>query len=549
MDIIELKRKAENEYIRWLSSTMDDRDFQKDLRRLGDNEEELTDSFYRGLCFGTSGMRGILGPGTNRINGYVIRRATQGLADYLNGKYMDPSVVIAYDSRKGSAYFARETAAVLRGNGIRAYLFDEIAPVSLLSYAITYLKCTMGVMITASHNPKIYNGYKVYNSDGYQIVGEEPDNILREIEKLDFFDGIRYDTEGILSAGEEVSESFVRYIAGLTTPMDREVLNELRVIYTPLNGAGCRYVSDVFRDIGFENYDIVKVQEFPDENFTTCPSPNPEKILAFDEAFKEMDNEGGDILIATDPDSDRIGAALYHDGMRTLLTGNQLGILILDYLCATRPPRKGQLMVKSIVTSPLAQQIAEKHGLTVINTLTGFKYIGEIITELTSMGRRDDYYYGFEESNGYLVSPFICDKDGVSGAMITVEMAAYHKSHGSDLVDRLNELYDEYGLCLDKTRNYFFNGAEGADKMDEIMAFFRDKITETIGGQNITEKIDYRENTGLPKANVVEFRFENGSRLIIRPSGTESKLKVYSFETGDFTGVERDIVKIIEKFR
>jgi phosphoglucomutase len=262
-----------------------------------------------------------------------------------------------------------------------------------------------------------------------------------------------------------------------------------------------------------------------------------------------MDNDGGDLLIATDPDSDRIGAALYHDGMRTLLTGNQLGILILDYLCQTRPPAKGQLMAKSIATSPLAQQIAEKHGLRVVNTLSGFKYIGELITELTDMGRRDDFYYGFEESNGYLISPFINEKDGVSGAMITVEMAAYHKSHGLDLVDRLNEIYDEYGLCLDKTRNYFFNGAEGVEKMNGIMAFFRENINDTIGGQKITEKIDYRGDTGLPKSNVVEFRLDSGSRLIIRPSGTESKLKVYSFETGDFTGVETDIVKIIEKFR
>jgi phosphoglucomutase len=549
MDIIELKRKAENEYVRWMSNTLDDRNFQKELRKLGDNSDELTDSFYKGLCFGTSGMRGILGPGTNRINGYVIRRATQGLANYLNRVYKKPSVVIACDSRMGSSYFARETAAVLNGNGIRTYLFDEIAPVSLLSYAITYLGCTMGVMITASHNPKIYNGYKVYNSHGYQIVGREPELILGEIEKLDFFEGISYDPEGIMSAGDLVGQSFVRHIAGLSSMADKDVLNDLRVIYTPLNGAGCRYVSDVFRTIGFENYDIVKVQEFPDANFTTCPSPNPEKILAFDEAFKMVDNDGGDILIATDPDSDRIGAALYHDGMRTLLTGNQLGILILDYLCQTRPPVKGQIMVKSIATSPLAEKIAAAHGLKVINTLTGFKYIGETITELESMGRKSDYYYGFEESNGYLISPFICEKDGVSGAMITVEMAAYHKSHGIDLVDRLNEIYEEYGTCIDRTRNFFFKGAEGICSMESIMAYFRGDIGDAIGGKKITEKIDYNEDTGLPKANVVEFRLEDGSRLIIRPSGTESKLKVYSFETGDFTEVEKDVIKIIEKFR
>lgn len=549
MDINEIKAIATTEYERWLLNTIDDDEAQKQLEALGGNQEEVLDSFYTHLSFGTSGMRGLMGLGTNRINGYVVRRATQGVANYLNKRYSAPSVVISYDSRKNSEFYAKETAAVLHGNGIKTYLFPEITPVSVLSYSISYLKCHMGIMVTASHNSKDYNGYKVYNKYGYQIVGHEPDLILDEIESLDYFDGINYDPSGVITVNNKVGKSFVKQIVSMTTKLEHDTLNDLKVIYTPLNGAGRKYVKDVFKGIGFENYDIVKVQEYPDEKFSTCPAPNPERILAYDQAFKYLDSEGGDIIIATDPDSDRIGTAIYHDGMRTLLTGNQLGILILDYLCHMRPPEAGQIMVNSIVSSPLAGKIARDNGLRVVNTLTGFKYIGEIISDLKSENDENKYYYGFEESNGYLISPFICDKDGVSGAMITLEMAAYHKSHGKDMIDRLNELYDKYGVCVDKTRNYFFNGAEGADKMNRIMAYFRDEVNDSIGGLKIVDKIDYNENTGLPKADVIQFDLEKGSTLIIRPSGTESKLKIYSFEATDITPVEKDIISIIEKFK
>lgn len=549
MEIEGIRETAENEYLRWLANTVDDKTIHDELILLRQNPEEMEDSFYTHLSFGTSGMRGLIGPGTNRINSYVIKRATQGLANYLNKEYKKPSVVIACDSRRGSSLYARQTAAVLKGNGITAYLFDRIAPVSLLSYAIGYLGCDMGVMITASHNPNRYNGYKVYNQEGYQIVGDEPDKILYEIEKLDYFKGIKYREEGIKTVDFQVSESFVEKIASFSTGLDKDILNGLKVVYTPLNGAGCRYVKDVLKKIGMENYQIVKVQEEPDENFTTCPVPNPERILAYDEAFKVLDTSKSDIIIATDPDSDRIGAAINHDGMRTLLSGNQLGILILDYICHLKPPKPGQLVIKSIVTSPLIEKMAVKYGFKVINTLTGFKYIGEIVSELRKRNRLDEYYYGMEESNGYLISPFICDKDGVSGSLITVEMAAFHKSQGKDLIERLDEIYEEFGVCIDKTRNYFFNGAAGKAKMDEIMDFFRSSVNDSIGGLTITKKIDYMGETGLPKSNVIELDLENGSRLIIRPSGTESKLKIYSFETGDFSNVENDIVGIIEKYK
>ena len=456
MDINEIKSKAEKEYMRWVENVKPDQEYYRQLQELRYNPDECLDSFYTELTFGTSGLRGILGPGTNRINSFVIRRTTQGLANYLNRFYDSPSVLVGYDSRKNSDYYAEETAAVLNGNGIKVYLFDKITPVSVLSYGIKQLNCSMGVMITASHNPKIYNGYKVYGSDGYQIVDEEPRRILDEIREVDFFSGIEYDTNNIEKAPDMVCENFIDAVSGISTNLNKEKLNELKTIYTPLNGAGCEFMKMAFSAIGYRNYRIVGTQELPDPNFKTCPQPNPEKLLAYNEAFGMLDNIGGDIIVATDPDSDRVGIALYHEGVRTLVTGNQLGILLLDYLCHIRPPKPGQLVFKSIVTTPLTDKIAGRFGLETVNTLTGFKYIGRHISELAHAGSEDKYYFGFEESNGYLAKPFICDKDGISSGVLAVEMAAFHKAFGKDPIDRLNEIYEEYGDCFDKTRNYFF---------------------------------------------------------------------------------------------
>ena len=453
----EIYENARHEYARWLANTEDDKETYEELLALGNNEEELIDSFYTNLKFGTSGLRGIIGPGTNRINQLVIRRITQGLANYLNKNYQEPSVVIAYDSRKKSKVFAEETARVLRGNNLEVYIYPEIAPVPLLSYSITHLNCTMGIMITASHNPKIFNGYKVYNNHGYQIVGDVPRLILEEINRLDYFDEIKSKDTGIHYIGSHIPTGFVEDIKKMSLVGGRKgQLKDLKIVYTPLNGAGSRYVQRVFDEIGMRNYKVVEVQEKPDENFSTCPVPNPEKITAYNEAFKTLDKVKGDLIIATDPDCDRIGAALYNGDMKVLLTGNQLGVLIFDYMCHLKQPKKGQIVIKSIVTTPLIEKIAASYSLRVINTLTGFKYIGEIITYLEAEGRLDEFYFGLEESNGYLMSPFIRDKDGVSGAMITAEMAAFHKAQGKNLMERLYEIYDEYGLCIDKTRNYFF---------------------------------------------------------------------------------------------
>lgn len=546
----EIREYANSEYRRWLEQSEGDIQLQQELKQLADNEEERIDSFYTDLRFGTSGIRGIIGAGTNRMNEYVVRRTTQGLADYLNAHCKKPSIVIAYDSRKKSKVFALETARTLRGNDIEVFLFPEIAPVSLLSYAIGRLHCSMGIMITASHNPKIFNGYKVYNQNGYQIVGEEAEQISEAIDQLDYFEGIKVSEEGISCVDQQVCDDFIAKIASFSLlSSQRDILNKLSVVYTPLNGAGNRYVRQVLSDIGFENLTMVPAQENPDENFATCPTPNPEKITAYTESFKILDQIGGDVIIATDPDSDRVGLCLLYDDMKVLLTGNQLGILIFDYLCQMRKPLPGQVVIKSIVSTPLIEKMAEKYGLQVINTLTGFKYIGELITALSDQGQEEAYFFGFEESNGYLVDPFIRDKDGVSSAMIAVEMAAYHKAQGKNLIERLLEIYEEFGTCRDKTRNYFFEGPYGAMAMKSLMNHFRREIDESIGGRRILKKKDYMKATGLPKADVVEFILEGGARFIIRPSGTEAKIKVYLFETENNTKLEKVIENIVETYK
>jgi len=549
MDKQELREYALTEYRRWLDRAESNETLRAELLALAENEEELIDSFSQHLKFGTSGLRGILGVGTNRLNEYVVRRTTQGFANYLNQTFDAPSVVIAYDTRKNSRLFAHETAKVLRGNGIKVYLFNRLATVSLLSYAIGALECNMGIMITASHNPKIYNGYKVYNADGYQIIGRVADAILKEIDKVDFFDAICFAQDGILDVPEHVSQAFIDDIIGFLPEMDKEMLNGVKAVYTPLNGTGNLYVRKVLAEIGYENLDIVGVQEDPDEEFTTCQSPNPEKITAFAEGIKVMDQVDGDIIIGTDPDCDRVGACVRHGGMKALITGNQLGALMLDYLCQVKPPKTGQMVIKSIVTTPLIERIAKAHGLEVVNTLTGFKYIGEMITDLRRKDEGWKYYFGCEESHGYLMDGFIRDKDGVSSAALLLCAAAYQKAQGKDLVLRLRELFDEYGPCKDKTRNYDFYGPYAQIDMDKAMAFFRQSVREKLGGKKIVGITDYLEETGLPKSNVLKYQLDDGTEIIVRPSGTEPKIKVYFFESSSDTALEDEMKSIIESFK
>ena len=539
-----------NEYKRWLDNTEEGTSLHNQLIALAENQEELVESFYKSLVFGTSGIRGIIGAGTNRINSLVVRRTTIGLAEYLKSRYLTPSVVIAYDSRKYSKEFAQLTARVLSGKGIKTYIFSELTPVSVLSYAIGRLECTMGVMITASHNPKIFNGYKVYNSKGYQVVGSVPDEILEEINRVDYFDIPPESEDNITVLGGTIGEEFIEKVCEMMPViLENDVMADIRLVYTPLNGTGGKYVKEIFRRLGFSDVVRVPAQDYPDEDFTTCPVPNPEKLTAYKEGLRIMDQYGGDIVIATDPDSDRVGAAIMHKGMKTSISGNQLGILMLDFLCQFRDIEEGRFIMKSIVTTPLAESIARDYGIKTVNTLTGFKYIGEKIADLMEEGQENRFFMGLEESNGFLMDPFIRDKDGVSSAVIIALMAAYHKSQGKDLLDRLDEIYSQYGLCFDRTKNYVYEGRQGVDTMNHIMEYFRKDVGEKLGGQRILSRMDYLiDNTGLPKSNVIELHFEDGTTVIIRPSGTEPKMKVYMFLTDVNSKVEEAVEKVMKSF-
>lgn len=542
--------KATNEYIRWLNNSDNDFDLYYRLLSMKDNPDEIAESFYKELTFGTSGIRGILGPGTNRINKYVVKRATLGLADYLVDNFKEPKVIIAYDSRKKSHEFAYITARILSGREIKVYLFDEITPVSVLSFGICKLKCSAGVMITASHNPKIFNGYKVYNDKGYQVVGSVPDEILGHINEHDYFEEAKTSDENIEILDDSIKNMFIEKVTSMMPKVDEDLLNkDISIVYTPLNGAGNLYVKSIFKNLGFTNILTVPAQDFPDENFTTCPVPNPEKIAAYQEAFKTLTKKKADIVIATDPDSDRTGAAIVHNGMKTSLSGNQIGILMLDFLCKFREIKPGQFVMKSIVSTPLAEEIAKRNGLETINTLTGFKYIGEKIEELAEEGLEDKYFFGFEESNGFLMNPFILDKDGVSSAVLIGLMAAYYHKEGIDLLDRLDEIYKEHKPCVDRTKNFVFEGIEGAKTMENIMDYLRNDESGKIGEAKIVKKRDYKEGLdGLPPSNVLEFFFEDGTKALIRPSGTEPKIKVYLFLPTNISKADREITALMNSF-
>ena len=545
----DISKTAFNEYRRWCERTKGDQYHEK-LVEISDNTDEITDAFSRALPFKAEGLIGLIGPGTNRINKYVVRRVTQGISDYLKKEHKPISVVIGYDNRRGSRYFAYEAASVFRGNLIKPYLFNELVPSSLLSFAVRKLGCDLGIMITAGHEPKIYNGYKVYNADGYLISEEDAEGIQNAIEKLDYFapDIFMDNKSGIFQADENLKHDFANAIASLSTIDDKSVFENFKVIYTPLHGTGKKCFTEVMDKVGMK-YELVGSQAEPDKEFPTCPVPNPEKIMAYNESFKWLDEHEGDIIIANDPSGARVGCAIKHDGMRTVLTGNQTGLLILDYLCHINPPVPGQLMISGIASSPLARKIAEKNGLTVRTTLSGLEYAGRVITELDNDDKANALYFAFEECDEYISYPFIRERDGISTALLICEMAAFHKAHGKNLIERLYELYNEYGICVDKTRNYFFSGTAGENTIASIMNFFRENVNQTIGGRNIIKKTDYSETNSGPRANCIEFDLDDGSKLIIRPSDTDSIIKIYSFETCDFSDVEKDIADIVDRFK
>lgn len=533
-----MNEKVRNEWNKWKAQNLADEDLTVELDSIESCEEEITDRFYRDLEFGTGGLRGVIGAGTNRINIYTVAKATQGYSNYLKRLAAAPSVAIAYDSRIKSDVFARTAAEVFAANGIRVYMYPELMPTPSLSFAVRYLKCTGGIVVTASHNPSKYNGYKVYGSDGCQITTEGAASIFREIEALDIFRDINYVSfQAALNQGrisyieEEVVKAFIDAVSAQTL-CGEGIDKDFSIVYTPLNGSGLKCVTRVLKENGFTNISVVKEQEKPDGDFPTCPYPNPEMKEALELGLRDAKSLGSDLLLATDPDCDRVGIAVRDGGEYVLLSGNEVGMLLLDYICERRialgkMPGK-PVLIKTIVTIDMAKRIAEDYGVQVIDVLTGFKFIGEQIGLLEAVGEEERFILGFEESYGYLTGGYVRDKDAVNGSLMICEMFAYYKSQGSSLIDVLNGLYEKYGYCLNTLHSYTFEGAEGFRTMQEIMCGLRKNGLESIGEKYVEEMKDYLPGIeGLPKSDVLKYLLKGNSSVVIRPSGTEPKLKVY----------------------
>ena len=544
------------EYERWLEKAPQ---FHDELSAM--DEKTIEDAFYRDLEFGTAGLRGVLGAGTNRMNEYVIGRATQGLANYLLGSCSTPSVAIGYDSRIKSDVFSKVAAEVLAANGIKVYLYPQLMPVPCVSFAVRYFKCTAGIMVTASHNPSKYNGYKVYGPDGCQITDDAASAILNAIEKTDTFSGVKHgDFEGFVKSGdivyigEDCYSAFIAEVKKCSVLFGDKVDKNVAIVYSPLNGAGLKPVLRVLNEAGFTNVTVVKEQEQPDGNFPTCPYPNPEIRAALQLGLEYASRLNADLMLATDPDCDRVGIAVRDGSEMKLLTGNETGMLLLDYICSQRVAHGAMpaspLFVKTIVTSDMAQRIAAHYGVRTVNVLTGFKYIGEQIGLLEAAGHPENYILGFEESYGYLSGTHARDKDAVNASFLICEMFAFYKTRGISLLDRLNQLYKEYGYYLIRQHSYEFPGSAGFARMKEIMDGLRSASFASIGGLGVLSVVDYGKGIdGLPKSNVVKFVLENNCSAIIRPSGTEPKIKNYVTVTApDLASAEKVEQAIMEHF-
>lgn len=527
------------EYKRWCEFATED-DLIDLLKAYTD--EQVEDAFYRNLTFGTGGLRGTIGAGTNRMNIYTVGKATQGLSNYLLKRYGDKvSVVIGYDSRIKSEMFARFTASVFAANGISVYIWAELNPVSTVSFATRYLGTTAGVMITASHNPARYNGYKVYGSDGCQITTESAAEIFTEIECLDIFTDINkmnFD-EGIQSGmiqfiSNDVMTAFIEEVKKQSVLFGDKIDVNLNIVYSPLNGTGYIPVTRVLSEIGFNKITVVEEQRLPDGYFPTCPYPNPEIKETLELGLEYCRKVGADIMLATDPDCDRVGIAVKNGDDYALLSGNEVGLLLLDYICAQRS-KHGKMpadpvMIKTIVTMDMGAQIASNYGVKTIDVLTGFKYIGEQIGYLEKEGKEENFIFGFEESYGYLSGGYVRDKDGVNAALLICEMFAYYKTRGISLIDKLNELFNKYGYCLNTLHSFEFEGSASMVKMEEIMHGFREKVGEgyIFAQKKIYKVLDYNRGlNGLPKSNVLKYLLEPNCSVVVRPSGTEPKLKIY----------------------
>ena len=531
----------QDEYERWLHAELQDVDLKTELQNIEGDDDAIKERFAVALKFGTAGLRGTLGAGTNRMNIWVVRQATQGVADWVKTQGGTQTVAISYDSRLKGWNFARDAAGVLAANGIHVRIYDELMPVPALSFATRYYHCNAGIMVTASHNPAKYNGYKAYGPDGCQMTDEAADIVYQQIQKTDVLTGAKY-----MSFAEGVNKGLIQFVENDCKNALYEAIEArqirpgiaatsgLKLVYSPLNGTGLVPVTRVLNDIGIHDITIVPEQEYPNGYFTTCSYPNPEILDALKKGLELAEQTGADLMLATDPDADRVGIAMKcPDGSYELVTGNEMGVLLLDYICAGRieqgtMPAK-PVAVKSIVSTPLANAVAEHYGVELRETLTGFKWIGDQIAQLEAAGEVDRFIFGFEESYGYLAGPYVRDKDAVIGSMLICEMAAYYRSIGSSIKQRLEEIYKEYGRYLNKVDSFEFPGLSGMDKMTGIMSGLRTNPPKDFAGKKVVKVMDYTkpEETGLPAANVLIYSLDDGSTVVVRPSGTEPKIKAY----------------------
>ena len=539
------------DYKRWAAAELEDPALARELKEIAGDDEQIRDRFAVALKFGTAGLRGVLGAGTNRMNIYVVRQATQGLANWVKTQGGSQSVAISYDSRINSDVFAKTAACVLAANGIHVRIYDALMPVPALSFATRYYKANAGIMITASHNPAKYNGYKAYGPDGCQMTDDAAAIVYAEIQKTDVLTGAKRIPfeEGLSSGmiqyvGEDCKEALYDAIKARSVRPGLCKTAGLKLVYSPLNGSGLVPVTRVLHDIGIDDITIVPEQQYPDGHFPTCPYPNPEIFEALKLGLELAEKSGADLMLATDPDADRVGIAIRcPDGSYELVSGNEVGVLLLDYICQGRIEKgtmpANPVAVKSIVSTPLADAVAKSYGVEMRNVLTGFKWIGDQIARLEAAGQVDRFIFGFEESYGYLAGPYVRDKDAVIGSMLICEMAAYYRSIGSSIKQRLEEIYAQYGRYLNKVDSFEFPGLTGMEKMASIMQKLRDQPPVELAGHKVVKVTDYKkpEETGLPAANVLIYTLENGATVVVRPSGTEPKIKTY------FTTLGKDLAE------
>lgn len=531
----------QDEYQRWLNADLEDFDLKRELNSIKGDDNAIKERFAVALQFGTAGLRGTLGAGTNRMNIWVVRQATQGVADWVKTQGGTQTVAISYDSRLKGWNFARDAAGVLAANGVHVRIYDELMPVPALSFATRYYKCNAGIMVTASHNPAQYNGYKAYGPDGCQMTDDAAAVVYDQIQKTDVLTGAKY-----MSFAEGVEKGLIQFVGddckkALYDAIEARQVRPglcrtagLKLVYSPLNGTGLVPVTHVLSDIGITDITIVPEQEYPNGYFTTAPYPNPEIYEAMKYGVELAKKTGADLMLATDPDADRVGIAMRcPDGSYELVTGNEMGVLLLDYICAGRIEKgtmpENPVAVESIVSTPMAEKVAEHYGVELRHTLTGFKWIGDQILQLEKAGEEDRFIFGFEESYGYLAGPYVRDKDAIVASMLICEMAAYYRSIGSSIKQRLEELYAQYGRYYNKVDAFEFPGLSGMDKMAGIMASLRKEAPKDFAGHKVVKVTDYEDTaaTGLPKANVLRYDLDDGAVVIVRPSGTEPKIKTY----------------------